>query len=87
MKPMISAFLPASFKSANSQPHLRSRLAQLWQEARSRLIRSTELQVWQSQDANCEAHWSAYDPETGATVQDLTESEMRIWIERRHYLA
>lgn len=43
-----------------------------------------EPQIWKTQDRSGQPSWSAYDPSTRKTVENLTEDEMRIWLEKRY---
>ena len=74
-----------NLKRFNHSPQKRQRVNQklhyLWQRAIATLKTSSEPQVWQTS----EALWSAYDPVTGRSIDQLSTAEMRSWLEERHY--
>ncbi|MGL5081429.1 MAG: hypothetical protein ACRC8A_08070 [Microcoleaceae cyanobacterium] len=47
------------------------------------LTATNRLRVWPSTDSNGMPLWNAYDPITGDSISDLSESEMRAWLEQR----
>jgi hypothetical protein len=57
----------------------------LWQTAIAHLAVSDEPHVWKSQDERGYTVWNAYDPKTGRSVNKLSESDVRVWLEERHY--
>lgn len=44
---------------------------------------TTETRVWKEYDREGNVCWSAYNPVTRQSVYGISETEMRIWIERR----
>lgn len=68
-------------RSPSPQP---SRFARAWQMLKAMLLNPMELQVWQRRDRNGNIGWHAYDPITRRSVHDLSEAEMRIWIEQNY---
>ena len=50
-----------------------------------RLLADAEPQVWQTTDANGNQWWSAHDPATGRSLYNVSEREMRAWIEQRYF--
>lgn len=67
------------------QPSLKSRFQQLWLWLRSSLLSSDEPRVWPTHDRSGQVWWHGYDPATGRSVNYVTEAEIRVWIEQRHY--
>lgn len=49
------------------------------------LISSSEPRVWQTRDRAGQATWHVYDPTTGHHEDFGSETEVRIWLERRYY--
>ena len=46
---------------------------------------TSELRVWQTCDQLGEIWWSAYDPSTGRSIHQVSETDVRRWIEQRYY--
>lgn len=55
-----------------------------WSEILTELGRTQEPQVWQTTDRQGQIHWCVYDPDTGSLSEQLTEQEVRIWLEKRY---
>ncbi|MEL6352718.1 MAG: hypothetical protein AAFR58_13215 [Cyanobacteria bacterium J06627_28] len=47
---------------------------------------STEPVLWKSTDSQSQEVWSAYEESSGKRIQNLSEADMRIWLENRHNL-
>lgn len=45
---------------------------------------SSEPRVWKTQDQQ-DTLWNAYDPTSGKTVRKVSEDQLRVWLEERHY--
>lgn len=60
-------------------------LRHLWQELVARLDVSDEPRVWPGHTATGQPAWNAYDPITGRSINLVSESELRIWLEDLHY--
>jgi hypothetical protein len=43
-----------------------------------------EPKIWRSFDTEGKLYWNAFDPQSHRFVKDLSEAEMRIWIEQRY---
>lgn len=63
---------------------LGAKLKRIWQLAIT-TSRDSEPRVWYDCDRMGNTWWSALDPVTGRTINQVSESEMRVWIERRHH--
>ncbi len=48
------------------------------------LTDSSNLRVWASKDAAGQTVWNANDRITGRTIRDVSDSELRIWLEHRY---
>ena len=57
----------------------------LWHVAIAGLAASDEPRVWQSQDKQGDVLWHGYDPKTGQLVRRVSATELRAWLEERHY--
>ncbi len=63
---------------------LKLQVKRFWTEILAELGQRREPQVWQTSDPYGRLSWCAYDPETGKTVENLSEQEVRIWLEGRY---
>jgi hypothetical protein len=75
----------------HERPWLRTVLATLtlrvkrfWTEILTELGQTQEPHVWQTTGRQGQIHWCVYDPNTGDTLEQLTEQEVRIWLEKRY---
>ena len=59
-------------------------IQQILNRLKAKLLADSDLQVWHTQDARGNILWSAYDPTSGHSINQISETEMRIWIEQRH---
>ncbi len=51
----------------------------------ARLTATTEPQIWPTQTRDGQVQWNAYDPMTHQSLEFVTEDDLRIWLENRHY--
>lgn len=63
---------------------LRSIKQNMLSELTASLTGAPEPTVWQSKQQKKQEKWSAYNPVSGKTVHNLSETEMRVWLEK-HY--
>jgi hypothetical protein len=63
---------------------LKVKLNDLWQRAKAHFDVSSEPHVWQTQDEFGRIAWSAYDPKTGQSIDEVSEAMMRSWLENLH---
>lgn len=75
---------------ASNQPQtkwqrLQARFHQMWLQAIARLESSSEPNVWRTHDEVGAITWNAYDPITGKAIYQVSASEVRAWLEERHY--
>ena len=47
-------------------------------------VRPAEPQVWQTLDTAGNVWWSACDPATNRVIQDVSEEQIRVWLEQRY---
>ncbi len=66
------------------KPQLSTKLSALWQGIATYLNSSSEPRVWQTHEAG-EMAWSAYDPITRTSIEQVSAQELRVWLEERHY--
>ncbi len=59
-------------------------LSNLLQAVVTSMTNSSNLLVWPSKDATGQTVWNADDRTTGKVIRDISESEMRVWLERRY---
>lgn len=71
-------------KKKQRQFTLRLTLISVWQFLSRALVKETELQVWCTYDNRGRLWWSAYDPNTGRLIKQISEAQMRVWLEQRH---
>lgn len=60
------------------------KLNNLLQTLISKLNASADLHVWETHTAAGETVWSAEDTVLGKTIYNVSESEMRVWLEERY---
>jgi hypothetical protein len=75
--------LPFKEIDTKNQPSFWSKIKQLW-ELLFQTSLVPELQVWSKRDRWGNTLWSAYDPLTGRSISQITEEQMRIWIEQQY---
>lgn len=80
-----SGQVPAQLERNRSKLTIAAKLKSIWQTATAYLEASSEPRVWSSQDQAGRIAWSAYDPTTKQSIHQITEQEMRVWLEERHY--
>lgn len=89
MKSQLSWQAHQNLKSSSQQQNhnlsVWSRINDTWQMALTYFAASSEPHVWLSQDASGLPQWKAYDPITGQSATCSSETEMRTWLEERHY--
>lgn len=67
----------------NSSKGLSARLCNLLQVLVAQLSGSSEPYVWEGKASNGQRVWNALDRSTGKIIRNASETEMRIWLERR----
>ncbi len=71
-------------EAERSKPTLRTRLENIWQSLIERLTALPELRVWHTYDNEGNIWWSAHNPKTGRSICQISEEQMRVWIEQRY---
>ncbi|MBD1997644.1 hypothetical protein H6G00_13570 [Leptolyngbya sp. FACHB-541] len=75
-----------SHQSPNGKrPKFGAKLSSLWRTMLAHLKVSSEPQVWQTRNTAGEIVWNAYNPATGQSLDQVSEQEVRAWLEERHY--
>ena len=64
---------------------LKDMLMQAFQSAKAYLNVGSEPYVWKTTRAVGEPLWSACDPITHKAIEGVSETEVRVWLEERHY--
>jgi hypothetical protein len=62
-------------------------LKRLWQSLSTHLNSSSDPYVWQTEAANGQIVWNAYDPVTQRRIERVSANELRAWLEKRYYQA
>ena len=75
---------PKEIKTRFSFSTLWSRLENIWKFLLRYLTESPQLRVWYTCDQEGKIWWSAYDPKTKSSIYQISEEQMRIWIEQLH---
>lgn len=64
---------------------LSAKLNDIWQHTLSYFYTSSEPRIWRTEDSCGRTAWSAYDPMTGRSIEQVSVQDLRIWLEERHY--
>jgi hypothetical protein len=81
------ATAPQHTASADAKETLLAWLERAARAFMQRLVVDAEPRVWYTCDGEGNLWWHAYDPITGRSLYDVSEAEIRVWIEQRHYPA
>lgn len=68
--------------SVRQYPTWRDRLQHFYQQAIARLF-PDPIEIWLTHD-EAGIYWNAIDRNTGRSIFQVSENELRIWIEQRH---
>lgn len=63
----------------------KTRFNDLWQTVIAHVTISEEPHVWHSRNEQGHMVWNGYDPRTQRSLHNASASEMRVWLEDRHY--
>ncbi|MGC1310594.1 MAG: hypothetical protein WA885_25470 [Phormidesmis sp.] len=86
--PRNQAYWPSQLKSQRGlQKDLSSGLNQLWRACLTALTASDSPRVWQTKGATGQPLWNAYNPQSGRTIHNVPEADLRVWLEERYYQA
>lgn len=76
----------ANLLSKLSQKTVFSRLLERYITLLQWLIETPQLKVWQTWDEDGNVYWNGCDPITRRSIYQVSESQIRIWLEQRHHL-
>jgi len=74
-------------QEGSAQGQWQNQLNNFWHVTRARLLGTDAPQVWQSVSADGQTTWNAYDTGSQQAVYDVSEVELRTWLENLHYQA
>ena len=78
-----SLFVSSHRNVSQNDRGLGVKLNDIWQRAIAHLELSSEPHVWRTQDALGRIVWSGYAPDMKQSIQQVSASEMRIWLEEQ----
>ncbi len=61
------------------------KFSNFWHETMARLRGASEPQVWQSVSTVGQVTWNAYDASSEKVIYNVSEPELRSWLENLHY--
>jgi hypothetical protein len=80
--PMSSIGFPET--TAPSHPSIWQKLQPLWQSLLDQFkTEEQELRVWSTRDRAGETWWSAESRRTGKSIFDVSEDQIRSWVEKQ----
>ena len=81
------AYWPINFErvSQSVQQNLNSGQQALYRLLSALTMTPSPIRIWKHVDSTGRETWSAYDREFDRTASQLSETEMRAWIEARYY--
>jgi hypothetical protein len=68
-----------------SKPSMKEKLTNIFRSASAYFTAVSEPCVWETTDAAGYPQWNAYDPTTRTAIEGVSEAEIRVWLENRHY--
>jgi hypothetical protein len=71
--------------SKSAKPSLQHKLINLFHSASAYFTLVSEPSVWETTNAAGYSQWNAYDPTTRTAIAGVSEAEIRVWLEERHY--
>ncbi|MGD1863805.1 MAG: hypothetical protein ACFB0D_04545 [Phormidesmis sp.] len=83
--PMPQVSSPQASLDQGSKTSLRTRLSSLLRSLVAPLTVSAEPRVWTSKNTAGHTLWNAYDALSDRVIRNASETELRIWLETRHY--
>lgn len=81
-------YQPITLAQHGSQPaklSLQQKLINLFHSASAYFTVVSEPSVWETTNAAGYLQWNAYDPTTQTAIAGVSEAEIRVWLEERHY--
>lgn len=76
---------PTDERQTSAQTQRQGKFSNFWHETIARLMGSGEPQVWQSVNAAGQTAWNAYDASSEKAIYNVSEAELRSWLENLHY--
>lgn len=76
--------LPQFSARKSAQPSLKVQLGNFFHTLVAQLTNSTEPRVWQSENSTGHVLWNAYDATTDRIIRNVSETEVRAWLETRY---
>ncbi|MGD1899876.1 MAG: hypothetical protein ACFB16_23375 [Phormidesmis sp.] len=70
--------------SSSDSPDLLAQLSRALQPLVSVLVGSSEPRVWHHKNAAGQTLWSAHDGASGRAISNVSETELRVWLESRY---
>jgi hypothetical protein len=80
----LSRVRSSSIQLKNSFDRLTLGLQTIWQRLIKFAIGHTEIKIWKSQTPIGD-RWHVYDPARNQSICFKSETEVRVWLERRYY--
>lgn len=77
--------IPSKAPQKKNVRSFRSEVTEIWQAIVAHLEATSEPRVWQTQDQSGREEWNAYDPASHQTLRQVSEQDLRVWLEERHY--
>jgi len=77
--------IPSKAPQKKSVRSFRSEINDIWQATVAHWKATSEPHVWRTQDQSGQEAWNAYDPASHRTVRQVSEHDLRVWLEERHY--
>ena len=79
------AYWPLRETAASSEKSgLKAQLGNLLQTLFAQCAGSSDPHVWTAKDAEGQTVWNAQDVVSGKVIRNVSESEMRVWLEERY---
>jgi hypothetical protein len=72
-------------RTASAQAPWWGKVNNFWHVTLTRLMGASEPQVWQSENVKGHMTWNAYDATSEKAIYDVSEAELRSWLENLHY--
>ncbi len=77
--------IPTHQSFQTKQRRFSYKLNDVWQHVLTHFYVSSEPRIWQTEDSLGRTAWSAYDPTTKRSIEQVSAPELRIWLEERYY--
>ncbi|NJL45610.1 MAG: hypothetical protein HC922_07515 [Leptolyngbyaceae cyanobacterium SM2_3_12] len=83
--PHYSPAAVPSDSQAPAPPSWSARWSNLWHGWLASLDVSPEPKVWQTSDSRGQVTWNAYDAMSGQGIYQVSDQDLRVWLEDLHY--